>query len=114
MQGNYAKLSGFILQEIYFNDYRFRDQINGSSGSIMDNIAEGFERDGKKELFQFLSIGKGSCGELRSQGYRAFDAKYITKDELDDLLSRTGKLGTKIWNLMNYLKNNSMTGKKYK
>ena len=41
-------------------DYRFRDQINSASGSIMDNIAEGFDRGGKLELINFLTIAKGS------------------------------------------------------
>lgn len=86
------------------NDFKLKNQIKGSSGSTMDNIAEGFERNGKGEFIQFLSIAKGSCGETRSQSYRAYDYGYIEKKELDDLVNRCTILSRKILSLMSYLK----------
>ena len=62
-------------------DYYFRDQILRAALSIGNNIAEGFERRTNKELKNFLFIAKGSCGEVRSMIYTAFDLKYINKDE---------------------------------
>jgi len=98
----------------FCRDYKLRDQIRSSSGSIMDNPAEGFERDGNKEFAQFLSIAKGSCGECRSQSYRAFDYNYITDDILQELISRTTKLSKKISRLISYLKESPITGTKFR
>lgn len=97
----------------FSTDFKFRDQMRASAGSTVDNIAEGFDRGGNKEFYQFLSVSKGSCGEVRSQSYRAFDNKYITEVQLKDLLERTDKLSRKTSNLMNHLKSSPRKGSKY-
>lgn len=77
---------GKLIDEGRFkNSYRLISQIEASAGSIMDNIAEGFERSGNKEFIQFLYVAKGSCGELRSQLYRVLDHDYINQTEFDQL-----------------------------
>ena len=64
-------------------DFSFRDQIQRACVSIMNNIAEGFERRGDKELRYFLHMAKGSCGEVRSMLYLALQFNYIDKEQFE-------------------------------
>lgn len=70
-------------------DYGFKDQIQRASVSIMNNIAEGFERKGDKEFKHFLFIAKGSCGEVRSMLYLAHELKYISDKNFQEEYMQT-------------------------
>jgi len=98
----------------FSKDYGLRDQIRRASVSIMANIAEGFERGGRKEFLQFLSMAKGSNGELKSHLYVDLDQNYIAQNEFDNLLQETEKIGGKIGGLINYLRKTDIRGSKYK
>lgn len=96
------------------SDFRFVQQIRAAVGSIMDNIAEGFERGGNKEFLNFLYIAKGSCREVRSQLIRANDVGYLTKEEYNELYTEFRKLSAGIMNFIKELRASEYTGAKFK
>jgi four helix bundle protein len=82
------QMSRDLTKEMYgllknCKDYSFRDQLQRASVSIMNNIAEGYERKGNKEFAKFLYISKGSCAEVRSMLYVALDLGYISNKDFD-------------------------------
>lgn len=85
-------------------NYEIKNQLDRAAGSVMDNIAEGFERDGNREFIQFLAISKGSLGEVRSQLYRVLDRNLISAPDFESLQNDCLLLAGKIAKFMSYLK----------
>lgn len=95
-------------------DYALKKQLRRAAISVLSNIAEGFERGGDKEFLQFLSMAKGSCGEVRAQLYVALDQGYISNQVFDTLSLKATDIGKLISGLMKYLSQSELKGSKYR
>ena len=95
-------------------DYGLRNQIQRASVSILSNIAEGFERGGNKEFVNFLSIAKGSCGEVRAQIYVALDQGYISQGAFDQLFVLCNRISAMLYSFISSIKESSVKGIRYK
>lgn len=92
----------------FSKDFGLREQIQRASVSIMNNIAEGFERNNNKEYIKFLGYSKGSAGEVRSMLYVATDLGYISQDNFDMYYQLAINIITQLSNFIKYLKNSSI------
>ena len=98
----------------FSKDFELRNQINRSSGSIMDNIAEGFGRKGNLEFINFLTYSGGSNSECKSQLYRAYDRKYITEEKREELALLSDEIGKMLSGFISYLGESEIKGIKFK
>ena len=116
------QLSRTLSQKIYpltfhepiSKDFRFKDQIRGACGSIMDNIAEGFERGSKLEFINSLTIAKGEAGELKSQLYRGLDNSYFTEQFFHEVYDLADSVTKKLTVFISYLNKAAFKGQKFK
>jgi four helix bundle protein len=109
-----AAIYKLTLQEKFSKEYKLKDQIKESSGSVMDNIAEGFGRESRLEFINFLSIAKGSINETKSQLYRCLDYNLITQEVFDNHFKDAEIIAAKIASFMIYLNKSLIKGQKFK
>jgi four helix bundle protein len=92
---------------------RLKDQIQGSSGSVMDNIAEGFEKENTREFINYLYHSKGSCGETRSQLIRIMDFGYFETERIKKLIADAERISVKTKTFIVYLNNTQFKGQRH-
>jgi four helix bundle protein len=85
-------------------DFGFRNQIWDAAGSVMDNIAEGFEDSSTKEFVKFLGYSQRSCSEVQSQLYRAIDCGYINKKQFESVYEVASECRKQIKGFRRYLR----------
>jgi four helix bundle protein len=98
----------------FTRDYGLKDQIRRAAVSVLSNIAEGFEREGSTEFCRFLTIAKGSCGEVRAQLYVALDQHYVTAEQFDTAARQAVEVSRMVSGLIKYLHQSKLRGPKFK
>lgn len=91
-------------QPKFSKDFRLSNQIQDAVGSIMHNIAEGFDSGTNPEFIRFLKIARRSASEVQSELYLAFDRKYISQDELNNAYNLATEIKKLINGLISYLR----------
>jgi four helix bundle protein len=98
----------------FARDFGLKDQIQRASVSVRANVAEGFDRGGDKEFVQFLSMSKGSCGEVKSDLYVALDQQYVTPAQFTEIYNSADEVGRLLSGFMGYLRQSNPRGRKFK
>ncbi len=99
--------------EFLCKDFKLKNQMNGSSSSIMSNIAEGFGRGSRLEFINFLSIAKGSAAELQSQYYNCTDRKYLAPEIFKEVYEMIEIFCKKTSAFIAYLNQTEKKGQKF-
>jgi len=97
-------LYAISTQGRFSRDFGLREQVRRAAVSIVSNIAEGFERRGDREFARFLSVAKGSAGEVRAQLYVALDLGYLSRTEFDRLSAASVEISRMVSSLITYLR----------
>ena len=112
------ELTNFVYaltrQKPFARDSGLKNQIRRAAVSVMSNIAEGFERGGRADFVQFLSIAKSSAGEVQSQLYIALDQEYIAPEQFDKGYKLCDETMRLIGGFIAYLRKSPIKGAKYK
>ena len=98
----------------FARDFALRDQMRKAAVSVAANIAEGFERGGNAEFIQFLSVAKGSVGEVEVQLYIALDQGYVTQEEIKAIEALARSTTKLISGFMEYLRRSDLRGQKFR
>jgi len=89
----------------FSKDFRLSSQIQGAAGSVMHNIAEGFDSGTNPEFIRFLKLARRSASEVQSELYLALDRKYINQDELTTAYNLATETKQLINGMIKYLRN---------
>ena len=88
----------------FTRDYGLKGQAQEAAGSVIHNIAEGFDSESNAEFLRFLRYAKRSCTEVQSQLYVALDEAYISQEEFDAVYEQARQTRATIRAFINYLK----------